>query len=253
MGNKLKHYIYDDNRNIGCVEYISHMGNDKTIANAARVSLGKDNNLPFSEKDEKLVKFLMDNGHTSPFEHCVLTCKFTVPLFVRSQHMRHRTWSFNETSRRYTSEGIQFYLPKSFRTQHDSNYQASNDDELINPQIEVEKFEMFDMGGFLADDAVEFFGDCALELYENMLKAGICREQARMVLPQNMYTSYWGSCSLHNMFGFLKQRLDKHAQYEIRVVAEALLSICLELYPVATWLFLDKNNLVSREENEQKL
>ena len=93
---------------IGAVEYISHMGNDLSVVNSARVSFGVDKK-QIDEKDIKLINYLMKHNHSSPFEHCVLTLKFTVPLFIRSQHHRHRTWSYNEISRRYTSVDMKFY------------------------------------------------------------------------------------------------------------------------------------------------
>ena len=125
-------YLYHDK--IGRVQYIQHVGSDKMVVNAARVSFGQDNQEVLNEKDIKLIKYLMKNKHTSVFEHCLITFKFVVPLFVRSQHHRHRTWAYNEISRRYTDENIQFYEPLTFRSQHISNKQASNTDE-INPQV----------------------------------------------------------------------------------------------------------------------
>ena len=122
--------LYGDG--IGTVEYVEHMGSDLTIVNSARVSFGKHKET-LDEKDEKLIKYLIKHRHTSPFEHCSVTFRFTVPLFVRSQHHRHRTWAYNEISRRYTSFDIQFYEPNSFRSQHQSNRQASNSDDHINP------------------------------------------------------------------------------------------------------------------------
>ena len=91
--------IYDDG--IGSVDYINHMGNDLTVVNSARVSFGVEKD-KLDEKDKKLIKYLIKHNHTSTLEHCVITFRFTVPLFVRSQHHRHRTWSYNEISRRYT-------------------------------------------------------------------------------------------------------------------------------------------------------
>ena len=113
--------LYGDG--IGKVSYVQHVGNDKMIANAARVSFGNDNTKPFTKRDEKLVKYLIEHKHTSPFEHNSITFLFEVPMFVRSQHMRHRTWAYNEISRRYTEVDMNFYLPKEFRTQHKSNRQ----------------------------------------------------------------------------------------------------------------------------------
>ena len=98
----------------GCVEYVQHMGEDITIVNSARVSFGKEK-LSLDESDEKLIKYLAKHKHTSTFEHNVMTFRFKVPLYVRSQHHRHRTWSYNEISRRYTEVNIEFYEPKSIR------------------------------------------------------------------------------------------------------------------------------------------
>ena len=123
--------LYGDG--IGSVEYIDHMGTDLSVVNAARVSFGVERE-KLSDKDVKLINYLMQHNHTSPFEHCALTLRFVVPLFIRSQHHRHRTWSYNEISRRYTSVDMKFYEPKEFRTQHKSNRQASNN-ELVNPVL----------------------------------------------------------------------------------------------------------------------
>ena len=129
-----KKFLYNDT--IGCVEYVQHMGNDLTIVNAARVSFGVNKN-EVDKRDKKLIRYLVKNRHTSTLEHNVVTFKFTVPLFVRGQHHRHRTWSYNEISRRYTDKDLRFYAPESFRTQHKSNRQASNEENTINPVINV--------------------------------------------------------------------------------------------------------------------
>jgi len=124
--------LYGDG--IGSVEYIQHVGDDRTVVNSARVSFGKEIE-EIDEKDKKLIKYLIKHRHTSTLEHCFVTFRFTVPLFVRSQHHRHRTWSYNEISRRYTDVDLAFYEPKQFRTQHKSNRQASNAEELIDPTL----------------------------------------------------------------------------------------------------------------------
>ena len=127
-----KHFLYDDK--IGSVELVQFMGEDITIVNSARVSFGvhKDE---IDDKDKKLIFYLMKHRHTSTLEHNIATFRIKVPLFIRSQHHRHRTWSYNEISRRYTDVNLQFYEPSSFRTQHKSNRQASNLEEDINPTI----------------------------------------------------------------------------------------------------------------------
>ena len=104
-------YLYGDNA--GKVEYVEHMGSDLSIVNSARVSFGKHKQ-ELDGKDRKLIKYLIKHRHTSTLEHCLVTFRFKVPLFIRSQHHRHRTWSYNEISRRYTEENLQFYEPKPF-------------------------------------------------------------------------------------------------------------------------------------------
>ena len=121
--------LYGDG--IGRVDYVQHMGSDLTVVNSARVSFGVEKE-ELDDRDRKLINYLIKHRHTSTLEHNLITFRFVVPLFVRSQHHRHRTWSYNEISRRYTDVNIQFYEPKQFRTQHKSNRQASNADELIN-------------------------------------------------------------------------------------------------------------------------
>ena len=220
--------IYNDD--VGCVEYVQHMGDDLTIVNAARVSFGKQKEI-IDEKDKRLIKYLVKHQHTSTLEHNVVTFRFTVPLFVRGQHHRHRTWSYNEISRRYTAENLRFYEPEFFRTQHKSNRQASNADELANPVIfpDLSDPEF----GITASAVVQEHHKKSVELYKTMMKAGVCREQARGVLPQNMYTEYYGTCNLNNLIKFIKLRTHDGAQQEIRVVAEACKKIATELWPVA--------------------
>ena len=116
--------IYDDD--VGSVDYVNHMGSDLTVVNSARVSFGVEKS-ELDIRDRKLIKYLIKHRHTSTLEHNAITFKFTVPLFIRSQHHRHRTWSYNEISRRYTDKDLKFYIPKGFRTQHKSNRQASNE------------------------------------------------------------------------------------------------------------------------------
>lgn len=216
--------IYDDG--IGKVELVAHMGTDLTIVNAARVSFGKHKE-ELDERDEKLIKYLVDHRHTSTFEHNVVTFRFKVPLFVRSQHHRHRTWSYNEISRRYTDEDLEFYEPAKFRTQHESNRQASNPDDVQNPLVI----------GATAAEAVREHHRASLQLYRQLLRSGVCREQARGVLPQNLYTEYYGTVNLNNLMKFIDLRSHEGAQWEIQKVAEACLDIATTLWPSAVGAF----------------
>ena len=118
------------NDSVGRVDYVNHMGDDLTVVNSARVSFGVQKE-KLNERDKNLINYLIKHRHTSTLEHNIITFRFCVPLFVRSQHHRHRTWSYNDISRRYTDVNIQFYEPNQFRTQHKSNRQASNSEDLI--------------------------------------------------------------------------------------------------------------------------
>ena len=236
-----KIYLYNDG--IGAVEYVQHVGDDRTIVNSARVSFGKEVDT-LDDKDKKLIKYLIKHKHTSTLEHCFVTFRFTVPLFVRSQHHRHRTWSYNEISRRYTDVDLQFYSPKEFRTQHKSNRQASNSDELINPWYqEPDQW----VQGMRMDDALRDHHEQSLNLYNKMIDMGVCREQARGVLPQNLYTQYYGSTNLSNLLKFIDLRLHEGAQWEIVKVAEACLEIVTDLFPITVTTYRE---LRDREHDE---
>ena len=218
--------IYGDG--IGKVEYVEHMGSDLSVVNSARVSFGKHKQV-LEDNDEKLINYLIKHRHSSTLKHCVVTFRFKVPLYVRSQHHRHRTWSYNEISRRYTDFNLEFYEPTLFRTQHDSNRQASNTTDLVDPLISP---ELIIGSKSTCSMALKRHHKQSLKLYNDMLKAGVCREQARGVLPQNMYTEYYGTCNLNNLLKFVDLRIHEGAQWEIQEVAKAILQIAKGLYPI---------------------
>jgi len=227
-------YLYDDQ--VGRVDYIQHMGSDLTVVNSARVSFGVEKT-KLETRDKRLINYLIKHRHTSTMEHCSVTFRFIVPLFVRSQHHRHRTWSYNEISRRYTSKDLQFYHPSAFRTQHESNRQASNENELIDPVIVP---DLHDTGyGVTASNLVNRATKSAIGLFNMLLKSGVCREQARMVLPQNLYTEYYGTVNLNNLLKFIDLRTHPGAQWEIQVVAQACLKIATDLWPITVQSYRD--------------
>jgi len=201
----------------GWIGLINVSGSEIQVVNAARVSFGKMKT-KMDEADKKLLKYLLDNQHTSPLEHINFTFIVHCPLYVRSQWHRHRTWSFSEISRRYTSDEIAFYDPPNFRTQHKSNRQASTN-ELINPILDRNGF---DFDGLKASEAVANAHVYLINLYQSLLDAGVCREQARGVLPQDMFTTFWATVDLNNLIKFLKLRDDNHAQKEIQEYAIAI-------------------------------
>ena len=232
----MKVSLFNDGK--GSVEYITHMGSDLTIVNAARVSFGAQKE-ELDEKDIKLINYLMSHNHTSPFEHCSMTFRFVVPLFIRSQHHRHRTWAYNEISRRYTSVDMKFYSPKKFRTQHKSNRQASNN-ELINPILDSSYTQI---GYESASAAVQDHHTKSIGLYNALIDSGVCREQARGVLPQNLYTEYYGTANLHNLLKFISLRMHPGAQWEIQQVAKACLDIATAHFPLAVEAYEKKHGI----------
>jgi thymidylate synthase (FAD) len=203
------------------VSYVSHMGDDLTIVNAARVSFNKSSD-SLDERDKKLIRYLAEHNHMSPFEHCTLTVIVEVPLYIRSQIHRHRTFAYNEISRRYTSENLEFYVPDmgDIRKQSKSNRQASDgeldEDESMAVQAMMNKSHT----------------EC-LELYNKLIDMGVCREQARGVLPQNLMTKFYMTGNLRNFAHFLKLRSHKGAQQEVQEVADQLRTILTEKFPQA--------------------
>jgi len=226
-------YLYDDK--IGSIELVQSMGEDITIVNSARVSFGVEKK-DLDDKDKKLINYLIKHKHTSTLEHNIATFRIKVPLFVRSQHHRHRTWSYNEISRRYTDVNMEFYVPTSYRTQHKSNRQASNVNEQINPQMDSYPILLESR---LCNEAVEYHTQASIALYEDMIKKGIAREQARMILPQNLYTEYYATANLNNILKFIELRTHEGAQWEIQMLANNMLDIVQDLWPVTVSSYRD--------------
>lgn len=201
------------------VNYISHMGTDKTVADAARVSYDRADfdNTELSEKDANLIHFLARHKHTSPFEHLALSVTIKCPLFVRSQIMRHRTFSYNEVSRRYTDQNIEFFKFLGLRMQSEKNLQCS----LTSLVASTDPLRTM-----MHEQTQE-----ALDLYSNLLKEGVSREQARSVLPQSLMTSFVMTGNALNWSRFLKLRLDAHSQQECQVIARGCLDILRDKFP----------------------
>ena len=222
-------FLYDDG--IGSVHYVDHMGSDLTVVNSARVSFGV-NKSELDRRDRKLINYLIRHRHTSTLEHNSITFKFVVPLYVRSQHHRHRTWSYNEISRRYTDKDLRFYEPSGFRTQHKSNRQASNENEIINPTFSRYNTGLVPVHYPKATEVIHEHHANSLRLFNKLIENDVCREQARGVLPQNLYTEYYGTVNLNNLLKFISLRTHEGAQWEIQKVAEACLEIVTDLWPV---------------------
>jgi len=206
----------------GWIGLIDHLGDETTIVNAARVSFGKLKH-QMDERDVTLLEYLIANRHTSPLEHLVFTFSIHCPLFVRGQWHRHRTWSYNEISRRYTEIDMEFYTPPTLRRQAENNRQASVEDA--------------DFDDAALRDEIAAHNRACLAFYEHLLAAGVCREQARGVLPQNMMVTFWGTVDLNNLLHFLDLRDSPHAQWEIREYAVAIKQLIEPYIPhVAAYL-----------------
>lgn len=213
--------LYGDGR--GHVTLVHHSGDDLSAVNAARVSFGA-HRTELDDKDLKLLAYLAKERHTSPFEHCSITLRVKVPLFVARQWMRHRTQSYNEISRRYTSVDVDFFVPAKLRKQHKSNRQASEgviEDEnlLAEYQYSIQR---------------------AMRSYETLIAEGVCREQARAVLPQAMYTEFYATANLLNWLKFIELRDHEGAQQEIVEAAQGVRSILSTLYPHTTKAWFDR-------------
>ncbi|MBN2156888.1 MAG: FAD-dependent thymidylate synthase [Candidatus Lokiarchaeota archaeon] len=209
------------------IRLIEYIGDDWSVVQSARVSFGQGRKN--DEEDTRLIRYLMLHDHMSPFEHIVFKFHVVCPLFVRSQWFRHRTWSYNEISRRYTSKNIQFYIPDRFRKQDLTNKQGSVFSEEINNDI--------------ARNTVIKQSELALNAYDVLLEMGIAREHARMVLPQNMYTEFYATVNLRNLLHFVKLRITPEAQWEIRQYAKAILDILEETVPICLDAFKEKYEL----------
>lgn len=187
---------------------------------AARASFGKEDRTGNDEgADTKLMFFLSREGHTSVFEHQSATFLIECPLFIRSQIMRHRTFSYNEISRRYTSEQIGFWMPSALRKQAPKNKQCSEgwlEDELQTPAALTMKQSALNATG----------------TYSLLLDSGVSREQARAVLPQSLLTRFYMTGNLRNWAHFLKLRLDSHAQPEVQIIAQRIEAELRKLWPL---------------------
>jgi thymidylate synthase (FAD) len=204
----------------GYVELLSINGNDETITDAARVSYAGKRKT--TDENNKLLRYLWDNGHLSPFEQVQTRFRVKLPLFVARQWMRHRTFSYNEISRRYTSVDLDFYIPHYWRTQHQTNKQSS----------EISDFKHVQFSQHLRKHC-----ERSLESYNYLLSNSVSREMARMVLPVNLYTTFVCSVNIRNLLHFLDLRLHTHAQWEIQQYAVAILRILRNKLPETSKIF----------------
>ena len=217
-------------------ELIDSMGTDLTVVNAARVSFDKESSWDWDEGDDeisqflepvlkredaKLIKYLAKHNHFTPFTHCIVTLRETVPIFIARQRFKHTVgFSYNEVSRRYVDDEPEFYTPDVWRSRPEGSVkQGSSEEPNLHNDFWKKHYR------WIIEDAKE--------LYLALIEDGVAPEQARMVLPQSMYTSYYVTGSLSAWARAYKLRSDSHAQQEIQVLAKEWDKIIRPLFPVS--------------------
>lgn len=238
------------------VDLIDSMGSDLTVVNSARVSFDRESEwqrfdchecqnsvrtacsescacvgqgattaLSLSSGDERLINYLAKHNHISPFTHPQITLRETVPIFVARQRFKHVVgFTYNEVSRRYVDDEPEFYIPEVWRSRPEGSVKQGSGQQDLSDTM---------MYGLRCSDAYLIFLDHAETLYKGMIQEGVAPEQARMVLPQSMYTSYYVTGSLAAFARFYKQRIDAHAQKEIQGLAEKVGEIIAPMFPVS--------------------
>jgi len=209
----------------GHVRYIDHMGKDLDIVEAARVSYNGGSK--GRDKDIGLLRYLFKNKHSSPFEMVKVKFDIKMPIFVARQFVRHRMQNMNEVSARYTDLADDFYLPSVFRIQDTKNKQGS----LEAPEKELDHAALRSE----ANTAYRF----AYRTYQSLLKKGVAREMARIVLPVGIYTQFYSCWDLNNLLKYFLLRDDAHAQSEHRDYAVAMKTMAAELFPETMIIYED--------------
>jgi thymidylate synthase (FAD) len=201
------------------VSRMDSMGSDLTVANAARVSFAKHKE-ELDEGDEKLIKFLAVHGHWSPFSHVFMQFKIDAPIFVARQLQKHQVGlAWNEVSRRYVDSEPEFYSPIEWRRRATDKKQGSMSEPVPSQKVVTSIKKEYDT--------------VALDCYNRLLKLKVCPEQARMLLPQSMMTSWYWSGSVYAFSRVCNLRLKEDAQAETREVAQSISNHCAIEFPIS--------------------
>jgi thymidylate synthase (FAD) len=222
----------------GFIRVIDYMGTDSAIVQAARVSYGKGTKKV--SEDAGLIRYLLRHRHTTPFEMCEIKLHIKLPIFVARQWIRHRTANVNEYSGRYSIMDREFYVPapEHLAAQSVSNRQGRGD--VLEGEEAARVLEILKEDSRNAYQHYEEMMNCTEEgVVLDEKKQGLARELARMNLPVNFYTQWYWKIDLHNLMHFIALRADPHAQYEIRVYAEAMLDILKRWVPTTAQAFAD--------------
>jgi thymidylate synthase (FAD) len=236
----------------GHVSYVSHMGSDLTVVNAARVSFNKESTwekrklydrvaeedehiaeiVSLSRKDEKLINYLAKHQHWTPFAHPQITIRIKTPIFIRAQLGKHQVGLvMNEISRRYVTYEPEFYTP-AWRTAPTDGAKQGSGEFMFQSQDE--------QNCKLLDFEYENVINMAMNCYNKMLESGVAPEQARSILPQSMYTEWWWTGSLYAFSRIYNQRIEMHSQWESREYAKAIGYIASSLFPISWKCLTDK-------------
>jgi thymidylate synthase (FAD) len=209
----------------GHVTLVDFMASDAAICQAARVSYGKGTKS--LNDDRALIRYCMRHRHTSPFEQCIFKFHWKLPIFVARQVIRHRTSSVNELSGRYSELKEEFYIPdfNRMKKQSTSNKQGSDNHLIDDSEIAIKE--------------IEAVLEKAFKTYQYLLSTGLSREIARTILPVNIYTEWYWKMDLHNLFHFLKLRMDSHSQEETQQYAKAIYQLIQPIVPEACGAFED--------------
>jgi len=209
----------------GFIRLVDYMGSDDRIVQAARVSYGAGTKS--YREDRGLIHYLLRNAHTSPFEQVVLTFHTKMPVFVARQWVRHRTARLNEISGRYSIMKDEFFVPSldGLAAQSADNKQGRDEQPLPEEQAKA------------VQDSLIQEQAAAFQLYNERIEQGLARELCRVNLPLSLYTEWYWQIDLHNLFHFLKLRMDHHAQAEIRAYAEAMFEVVKAVCPLAAEAF----------------
>lgn len=236
------------------VKFIDKMGTDLSVVNAARVSFSKTSDWVYEvveevdadsrtlmsykmpkdlqDKDKKLINFLAKNNHWTPFAHTSITLHLKVPIFVARQLHKHQVGGVvNEVSRRYIDSEPEFYFPENWRKRNEDKKQGSHEDQFVE-KIEVNSVPWYP-SPWHPTAAAKLYCNNMLLLYKDMLKTGVCPEQARMLLPQNMYTEFYWTGSLVFFARVFGLRAKPDAQLETRHVANLIDHICAKHFPIS--------------------
>lgn len=211
----------------GLVRLVDYMGGDLAVSRSARVSYDAEGR----EEDKGLIKYLLMNGHSTPFESTCITFEVKAPIFVFRQWHRHRTQSYNELSARYRPLPEEFYVPEK-----DKITKQSKDNKQMRTDEQHPEAEEIQIAIIAANRA-------SFQVYKQLIRDECPRELARSVLPVGTFSHMFATANLFNWFRFCKERSHEHAQYEIRVFSDVILKFLDDIAPISTAIFREKYSL----------